>query len=330
MKKSIGKARIGGKGRNLQNPVIPIALSEAVQLTQQLRRQIKLDEEVITDSFLGMIFASMAWASAIAGVPSRPTQSFCWGRYRKYLDKRIWNRESHVGADFALLVSDNPIYVRIALFQSKLPEIKKIGGRRRHAINVHHRAKKEGKLVGTTQMVSLSRFAAKLSAIAPPKERLKDKDWQAAAALNAAAAYPNIVTFDWVHYLAYTRRFMAAPLCAFQRQYATECSDTNRDNYSHLPKGTRTFLKLIRNCFTDQPEGWITVEIHKVSQILPALIDLMPIQFADSDGALALALKNLKLTEDIQIVVEEPRADLSKIAHDLASSGATRTPDLAT
>lgn len=304
------------------NPILPIVLPQAVKLTQRLYRRVALDEEVITDAFLGVLFASMAWATAAARLSDDLRQRCQWGRYRKYRDRRSWNREATSGADFALLVADGPTNVRIALFQAKLPE-KRVcaAGKKRYGIDVHHRSKSKTGSAPFTQMHLLAQFAAKLMAAAPPESVRNHPEMVAELKRKTRSTSPSIDGMDWVHYLAYAPRFLASPLTSFEAEYEVECTSTNSVNFTHLPSGTRPFQCVIEDCFTPEHQGWISVRISEAIAILPDLIELMPMHYVDSDGALAAALATLQLKPEIVMSRQTPTEDLSAIVESLPSMG---------
>lgn len=284
----------------------------AADLTEQLHARGKLDEEVITDAFLGMVSSSLFWTTAL-GNDRAPAPDACqWGRYRKYKNKLDQvGSESHSGADFAFLIGDGTDLFRLALFQAKVE--KEIPGSKSDemGINLHHRSAK----ADHSQMLRLAMLGAEIDTSKP---LLQD-------------GTIDISDFHWIHYLSYApRAIRATRFSEFVNEFKIESTSTRKEHFVPIPASAVRLSELML-CSMDEPSpGWLPVQLGRIDTFLPTLINLMPIHYVDT-GAIPTLANELKLARHMKGVEFDSCTDrrmlsnLTRIRSSLLPSRAPRT-----
>jgi len=278
-----------------------------------------LDEEAITSALLGGVTAVLPLAAKEFGSGTADTTQCAWGGYNKSSSSDLRSNESDRGADFALALWQSDAEMRIALFQAKAGKTSKDG--KRNFLDVHRRPDDPNPL-GTPedkrepwrrpQMAILFRtgamfeFAKELykpdSYAADGQDLLQYAEVKADAELSRSQEeiHRTAAKLGWVHYLAYfSNEMKAVPMSAMTDAVSRQCKADASGvcNVDITDVGVNSFTAVIRRGVIDGPgdvAGWLVLPSVLARDLLPKLVDIMPVYIGRGRGGLGLNIGDWK------------------------------------
>ncbi|MEF2270586.1 hypothetical protein V3C40_27720 [Janthinobacterium sp. LS2A] len=218
-----------------------------------------LTEESLTANFAGRLAAQFAWAVECIG--NEGGKAAMWGEYSK--NGQGEQSESKRGADFALVVPVSDHKVKVAIFQAK------------KVLN---------------ESANISQAGSKH---APDPQ--KDKLYDTAQVIAAAAHVPDDESLTWVHYV-FWREMNKFPKSISLAQLKPILIDTEIVNLSKIDtsKGIfGSFAELLvaatsKEDASDEKQfvvaGWLHLDLEAAKVFLPELCALTDVVFADEEG----------------------------------------------
>ncbi|WP_210131567.1 hypothetical protein [Stenotrophomonas rhizophila] len=213
----------------------------------------------------------------------------CWGTYTKSGGARDPTSETATGGDFALVIWDSPEIARLAIFQAKKGTVHKAG--KKWTLNVRRGPTKSSK--GFTQFVMLFANALRCS-----QARISQSSLSIAKSLRTIAMpelEKNVKEIGWVHYLAYMEGvFACVPLAACSAVLSDELVAEGASNTIEISIDSPSFYKVLNAGFNGDDKAWLPISRDTLDEILPSLLNLMPVHAVDEKGSQGLILGNVK------------------------------------
>jgi hypothetical protein len=326
------------------------AFHSVIEVFDRTKQLTRLDEETLT-AFLfgGVAIKCHDFVDRYGSGVIDEDRTAQLGPYKKSAQHKNWQGESASGADFALVFGEDADWVKLAIFQAKKGKTKqKAGGA--WEIDVRRRPKDTARHAQLVVLVATGRRLAS-------KEPSTVKDTVGAIAgllgLSKLERKEVLSKLGWIYYLGYRdKQPVCVPLSAVPASILEkEIGKTSEKNalsleqhatfYSVLQTGIGTTTRLqwscdgnIREPDSSNDEGvqpWLRVPRSSLPQLLPALLDLMPIYVGDDKGEGSWDLDASSSPESIpakESDASQLKALTDDVSRDAAMNAKARTPGM--